>query len=174
MSHRLDAAAPRTEQTSSVPGAGLALAAPASARRSYLFSPFRLLSSAASVVGLIRSDTPAATPVATPAPAPLVPPPPPPPPPPAPLGQSTAPWVAGVLYSVVPPQDLGSITVANEELWYAVIRGRVVGVTQNQQAALDAVLGVSHNSMRGYKTIDLAVDAFNIARGAGSVQVRAY
>ncbi|KAJ7803063.1 hypothetical protein B0H14DRAFT_3487807 [Mycena olivaceomarginata] len=49
-----------------------------------------------------------------------------------------------------------------------------VGVTQNHPLALTAVVGVSNNSMRGYKTQALALDAFNIALTAGLVEIRPY
>ncbi|KAJ7484893.1 hypothetical protein B0H11DRAFT_2231558 [Mycena galericulata] len=165
------AAAPRTEPNGSVRGAGpAASAASAPAPALSFFSPFRLFSSAASVVGFGGGSVVGPAPVAPP----FIPPPSALPPPPGPIGQATGPWVAGVLFSVVPPQALAPVPVpaSNKELWYCIIRGRVVGITQSQQMALDAVLGVSHNSMKSHKTVDLAVDAFNIALAAGSVQVR--
>jgi hypothetical protein len=74
----------------------------------------------------------------------------PPTPPAAPLPavpQSTGPWEAGVIYSVVPPHALAAIADDNEELWYGILKGKFVGVTQNHSLALSAVVGVSNNSM---------------------------
>lgn len=98
-------------------------------------------------------------------------------PPAAPLPavpQSTGPWEAGVIYSVVPPRALAAIAEDNEELWYSILKGKFVGVTQNHPLALTAVVGVSNNSMRGYKTQALALDAFNVALAAGLVEIWPY
>ncbi|KAJ7704634.1 hypothetical protein B0H14DRAFT_2647593 [Mycena olivaceomarginata] len=102
------------------------------------------------------------------------------PPAPAPLSplvpRATGPWEAGFVFSIVPPQALTAIPVAdgNEEVWYGIVRGKYVGVTQSQALALNAVLGVSNNSMRGYKTLSLALGAFNDALAVGFVDVRTY
>ncbi|KAJ7771167.1 hypothetical protein B0H14DRAFT_2632500 [Mycena olivaceomarginata] len=47
-----------------------------------------------------------------------------------------------------PPQPLASIPVlaGDEELWYCILKGKFVGVTQNHPLAVNAVLGVSNNS----------------------------
>jgi hypothetical protein len=98
-------------------------------------------------------------------------------PPAAPLPavpQSTGPWEAGVIYSVVPPHALAAIAEDNEELWYGILKGKFVGVMQNHPLALTAVVGVSNNSMRRYKTQALALDAFNVALAAGLVEIRPY
>jgi hypothetical protein len=86
------------------------------------------------------------------------------------------PWEAGSIFSVVPPQPLASILVpaGDEELWYCILKGKFVGVTQNHPLAIDAVLGVSNNSMRSYKTQALALVAFNSALTLSIVEVRPY
>ncbi|KAJ7830021.1 hypothetical protein B0H14DRAFT_3465214 [Mycena olivaceomarginata] len=74
----------------------------------------------------------------------------PPTPPAAPLPavpQSTGPWEAGVVYSVVPPRALAAIADDNEELWYGILKGKFISVTQTHSLALSAVVGVSNNSM---------------------------
>jgi hypothetical protein len=75
-----------------------------------------------------------------------------------------------------PPQPLASIPVpaGDEELWYCILKGKFVGVTQNHPLAVDAVLGVSNNSMRSYKTQVLALAAFNNALAGTIVEVRPY
>ncbi|KAJ7348645.1 hypothetical protein DFH08DRAFT_960026 [Mycena albidolilacea] len=111
--------------------------------------PFRFLSSAASLVGLTGGPSASSPPSYV---NPLVP-------------RSVGPWEAGSVFSVVPPQPLASIPVpaGDEELWYCILKGKFVGVTQNHPLAVDAVLGVSNNSMRSYKTQALALAAFNNA-----------
>ncbi|KAJ7704199.1 hypothetical protein B0H16DRAFT_1482688 [Mycena metata] len=87
--------------------------------------------------------------------------------PPSPPGVflTRGPWVAGALYVVVPTAPL--LGIAEEALdddvpaWYAIIRGRYVGVTLSNALALNATTGVSAGSMRKYKTQALAVAAFN-------------
>ncbi|KAJ6567622.1 hypothetical protein DFH09DRAFT_1314139 [Mycena vulgaris] len=168
------APAPSTETSASV---SAAVAAPRSA-----FSPFRLLSSAASLAGFRQANVPAPAPVAAAAapmltapalpnpvlPAPVLP------APVLPFLQVTAPWIVGVVYSVVPTQLLTSIPVHDEELWYTILRGKYVGITQNHALALDTVVGILNNSMKSYKTQDLAVGAFNGALHVGLVQIRPY
>jgi hypothetical protein len=99
-----------------------------------------------------------------------------PPAPPLPaVPQSTSPWEAGVVYSVVPPRALAAIPDDNdnEEPWYGILKGKFVSITQNHPLALTAVVGVSNNSMRGYKT-QVLLDAFNVALTAGLVEIRPY
>ncbi|KAJ7796344.1 hypothetical protein B0H14DRAFT_3494899 [Mycena olivaceomarginata] len=78
--------------------------------------------------------------------------------------------------SYVNPLPLASIPVpaGDEELWYCILKGKFVGVTQNHPLAIDTVLGVSNNSMRSYKTQALALAAFNSALTLSIVEVRPY
>ncbi|KAJ7795427.1 hypothetical protein B0H14DRAFT_3495967 [Mycena olivaceomarginata] len=123
--------------------------------------PFRFLSSAASLVGLTGGAS-----ASSPPPSyvnPLV-------------ARSVGPWKAGSIFSVVPPQPLASIPVpaGDEELWYCILKGKFVGVTQNHPLAIDTVLGMLNNSMRSYKTQALALAAFNNALTLSIVEVRPY
>ncbi|KAJ6518241.1 hypothetical protein C8R47DRAFT_1205305 [Mycena vitilis] len=76
--------------------------------------------------------------------------------------RSSAPWVAGALYHVVPAAALVSIPEDGDETdWYAIYRGLYVGITLNNALATAAVVGVSGSSMKGHKTQDRALAAFN-------------
>ncbi|KAJ7676723.1 hypothetical protein DFH06DRAFT_1122029 [Mycena polygramma] len=76
--------------------------------------------------------------------------------------RSRAPWVVGALYHVVPAAGLIPIAEDGDEgLWYAIYRGLYVGITLNNALASAAVVGVSGSSMKGHKTQDRAVAAFN-------------
>ncbi|KAJ7909715.1 hypothetical protein B0H13DRAFT_2330064 [Mycena leptocephala] len=77
------------------------------------------------------------------------------------------PWVAGALYVVVPTAPL--LMVAEDELeegtesptWYCITRGHYIGVTTSNALAINAVVGVPTNTMKGHKTQAKAVAAFN-------------
>ncbi|KAJ7442578.1 hypothetical protein B0H11DRAFT_2251482 [Mycena galericulata] len=93
----------------------------------------------------------------------------------APILAEPGPWVVGVLYSEVPSTPLPADSVVdNGQGWYGVIKGRKVGITQNHALALEAVVGVSNNAMRSYKTLDAAVTTFNHALVIGLVELRNY
>ncbi|KAJ7458850.1 hypothetical protein FB451DRAFT_1182430 [Mycena latifolia] len=152
--------APATETPTSVTGAGVCSS----------LSPFRLLLSVVSVLGF-NSGTPSApATLATPATSSAMS----APAPPSLTPQSAGPWIAGVIFSVVPPQDLAAIPDGGEELWYGILRSKFVGVIKSHALALDAVVGISNNSMKSYKTQDLALDAFNTAHRGNLVQIRPY
>ncbi|KAJ6452136.1 hypothetical protein C8R47DRAFT_1329545 [Mycena vitilis] len=88
--------------------------------------------------------------------------------------RSVGPWEAGYVYSVVPPEHLAAVPVTNDEIWYCILVGKFVGVTQNNLLALKAVQGISNNSMRSWATLDLALDTFNDALDGDLVEVRLY
>ncbi|KAK6992780.1 hypothetical protein R3P38DRAFT_2801929 [Favolaschia claudopus] len=82
--------------------------------------------------------------------------------------RTTAPWVVGFLYLVVPAEHLTAIaeqpqSVSEEEapLWYCITKGKYVGVTLNHPLALAATVGVSGCRMKSYKSQALALQAFN-------------
>ncbi|KAJ7139005.1 hypothetical protein C8R44DRAFT_867179 [Mycena epipterygia] len=83
-------------------------------------------------------------PAAAPAPAPL----PAPAPAPAPVpmipsfAHTTGPWIAGTLYGVIPLEPLAAV-LDNGEKWYAIMRGKYVGLTKNSAISLNAVTGTS-------------------------------
>ncbi|KAJ7608822.1 hypothetical protein DFH06DRAFT_1346657 [Mycena polygramma] len=83
---------------------------------------------------------------------------------------STGPWVAGRLFSVVPPVDLVGVP-DNGEKWYAITKGKYVGLTQNGIYSSNAVLGVSGALHGSYTQQAEALLAFNAARTGNLVVV---
>ncbi|KAK7008538.1 hypothetical protein R3P38DRAFT_3210865 [Favolaschia claudopus] len=93
-----------------------------------------------------------------------------PPQPPVPAAvspfQSHGPWIAGIMYEVVPAQPLGAVPEEwsfTTRVWYCITKGKYVGVTRNNSLALGAVVGVSGGTMRSFKTQALALQSFNEA-----------
>jgi hypothetical protein len=79
------------------------------------------------------------------------------------------------LYSTVPTENLDVSTATDTgELWYAVLKGKRVGVTNNHALALSAVVGVSNNSMKSHKGLATAVFYFNHALALGLVEIRPF
>ncbi|KAJ7601477.1 hypothetical protein DFH06DRAFT_1154038 [Mycena polygramma] len=147
--------------------AALAIGSPAAA-------PARL-SSAHPVLSEVAPAKPAVdkfSPVATPgAPGP----PPPPPPAPTTANLPVGPFYAGVLYPYVPTSHLTDIGVRdNGDPWYAVLKGSSVGLTQNNAAALQAVVGVSRNAMKAYKSLAMALFSFNHALDLDLIEIRPF
>ncbi|KAJ7029510.1 hypothetical protein C8F04DRAFT_1187723 [Mycena alexandri] len=82
------------------------------------------------------------------------------------------PFLANEVFSIAPPQPLEAV---KEEVpapeWYAITRGRFVGVVDQYALADVAVTGVSQNGRKAYTTQSQALDAFNKALTWGGVQV---
>ncbi|KAJ7490098.1 hypothetical protein B0H11DRAFT_2229615 [Mycena galericulata] len=76
--------------------------------------------------------------------------------------QNTGPWIVGELYNVVPGGPLAPVPDQGEK-WYAITKGRYVGVTNNAAVADGAVIGVSHALRVHYDSQTLALAAFNLA-----------
>ncbi|KAJ7490195.1 hypothetical protein B0H11DRAFT_1912208 [Mycena galericulata] len=74
----------------------------------------------------------------------------------------TGPWIAGELYGVVPTGPLTTVP-DNAEKWFAITKGRYIGVTNSAAIADGAVSRVSHALRTGYTTQGEAVAAFNKA-----------
>ncbi|KAJ7104602.1 hypothetical protein C8R44DRAFT_887058 [Mycena epipterygia] len=83
---------------------------------------------------------------------------------------SSAPWVAGRFYCVVPAAPLIA-TIDSDQTWYAVTRGRYVGITDLHALDLSAILRISGAAHRGYPTQAAALTAFNSALALGVVEV---
>jgi hypothetical protein len=83
------------------------------------------------------------------------------------------PWVAGVLYQVVPGGPLAPIAEENETSgdWYCIHKGLYVGVTLSHALATNAVVGVSNSGMKGYKTQVAALAAFNELLGYNMIRI---
>ncbi|KAJ7152748.1 hypothetical protein C8R43DRAFT_1127202 [Mycena crocata] len=110
-----------------------------------------------------------------PAPAPVSQPPAPPPNlPAAPVGfQNHGPWLAGGMYVVVPTGPLLPAAQApgSDDTWYCITKGHYVGITTSNALALNAVVGVTGNAMKSYKSQSLALLAFNDLQRYGMVAV---
>ncbi|KAJ7740753.1 hypothetical protein DFH07DRAFT_965294 [Mycena maculata] len=87
---------------------------------------------------------------------------------------ATGMWFSGTVYHVVPTAHLTPLPYDNGELWYGILVGKFVGVTQNQGLALGAVAGISRNSMKSYKSQTQALDVFNHALDLGIVEIHPF
>ncbi|KAJ7678288.1 hypothetical protein DFH06DRAFT_1121779 [Mycena polygramma] len=74
--------------------------------------------------------------------------------------QMSAPWVAGALYGVVPDAPLALVADRGEK-WYAITKGKYIGVTNSGAVADHAVTRVSHALRVCYDSQSEAVAAFN-------------
>ncbi|KAJ7840363.1 hypothetical protein B0H13DRAFT_1910767 [Mycena leptocephala] len=104
-------------------------------------------------------------------------PPVPPPQPTAPTGsaapgffQTTGPWIAGNLYTVIPSAPLSPVADHGEK-WFSVTRGKYVGLTKNSAISLNAVTGVSTGLMEKFSTQTDAINNFNAALHSGVVAI---
>ncbi|KAJ7727673.1 hypothetical protein DFH07DRAFT_970102 [Mycena maculata] len=115
---------------------------------------------------------PPATPVAAPAALPAAPPSGVPGAAPAANVQQPArTWYAGSLFNEVPDDHVAPVPDTGDG-WYVVTKGRAVGVTQSHAEAMQAVVGITHNSMKSYKTLHPGLNAFNSSLDAGLVEIR--
>ncbi|KAJ6488308.1 hypothetical protein C8R47DRAFT_1216112 [Mycena vitilis] len=130
------------------------------------------------------TPVPEAAPAKSPAPASAPAPAPAPPPParnpgaglPAPLvallRDEAGPFLANEVFSVTPTEPLAAV---EEEVpapeWYAITRGRFVGVVDQFALSHVAISGVAHGARKAYTTQGLALAAFNQALTWGGVQV---
>ncbi|KAJ7749879.1 hypothetical protein B0H16DRAFT_1460909 [Mycena metata] len=82
------------------------------------------------------------------------------------------PFLANEVFSVPPSQPLAPVeeAVPTPE-WYAITRGRFVGVVDQFALGAVAISGVAHNANKAYSSQALALDAFNKALTWGGVQV---
>ncbi|KAJ7733216.1 hypothetical protein DFH07DRAFT_968062 [Mycena maculata] len=88
------------------------------------------------------------------------------------LLRTEGPYLANEVYSVIPAEPLGPIEEADAAPeWYAITRGRFVGVVDQFALSAVAISGVAHAARKAYTTQRLALDAFNQALTWGGVQV---
>ncbi|KAJ7142162.1 hypothetical protein C8R46DRAFT_1233197 [Mycena filopes] len=89
-----------------------------------------------------------------------------PPAPPAATSQgfihTAGPWTAGLLYGVVPPSPLTAVP-DNGGKWFAITRGKYIGLTQNSAISLNAVTGISTGLSEKFATQTDALAHFNDA-----------
>ncbi|KAJ7020705.1 hypothetical protein C8F04DRAFT_1274621 [Mycena alexandri] len=82
------------------------------------------------------------------------------------------PFLANEVFSVAPSQPLAPIVEAIPAAeWYAITRGRFVGVVDQFALIAVAISGVAHNANKAYATQALALNAFNKALTWGGVQI---
>ncbi|KAJ7186915.1 hypothetical protein C8R46DRAFT_1206908 [Mycena filopes] len=88
------------------------------------------------------------------------------------LRDGDGPFLANEVFSVAPSQSLEAV---EEEIpadeWYAITRGRFVGVVDQYALSDVAITGVSQTVRKAYTTQSLALKAFNQALTWGGVQV---
>jgi hypothetical protein len=116
------------------------------------------VSQAASKAAKEAADSAAAA-AAAPAPAVVVP-----------FVQSTGPWIAGSLFDVIPAAPLTAVP-DNGEKWYAITKGKYVGLTIHNLLSSGAVSGVSGALQNCYPRQADALVAFNIALSGGLIHV---
>ncbi|KAJ6495708.1 hypothetical protein C8R47DRAFT_1213184 [Mycena vitilis] len=90
--------------------------------------------------------------------------------PPATHTQTGGPYYAGALYRVVPTVHLRSIR-DNGEKWYAITRGKYVGLTKNSAVSLAAVTGISTALSEKHSNQSDALASFNAALDVQAVAV---
>ncbi|KAJ7126588.1 hypothetical protein C8R43DRAFT_958076 [Mycena crocata] len=84
--------------------------------------------------------------------------------------RTAGPWMAGLLYAVVPAMPLGAIPDNNDK-WFAITRSKDVGLTRNSAISLAAVTGVSTAISEKHATQAEALSYFNDALLNGAVVV---
>ncbi|KAJ7028760.1 hypothetical protein C8F04DRAFT_1265719 [Mycena alexandri] len=84
--------------------------------------------------------------------------------------QSEAPWKAGILYSVVPREPLAPTSDTSNK-WFAITRGKYVGITKNSALSLNAVIGVGSALSDRCGSLDEALDLFNTALAGNAIAV---
>jgi hypothetical protein len=86
------------------------------------------------------------------------------------LIQGHGPWVAGILFTVIPRTALAAVA-DNGEKWFAITRGKYVGLTKNSAISLNAVTGVSTGLSEKFSSQADALNHFNAALVTGAVAV---
>ncbi|KAJ7826751.1 hypothetical protein B0H13DRAFT_1918021 [Mycena leptocephala] len=86
------------------------------------------------------------------------------------LIQGHGPWVAGILFTVIPRTALAAIA-DNGEKWFAITCGKYVGLTKNSAISLNAVTGVSTGLSEKFSSQADALNHFNAALVTGAVAV---
>ncbi|KAJ7715979.1 hypothetical protein B0H16DRAFT_1741601 [Mycena metata] len=82
----------------------------------------------------------------------------------------TAPWIAGNLYGVVPLAPWTAIPDRNER-WFAITRGRYVGLTTNSAISVNAVTGVPSGLSTSCASQAEALNHFNVALAADAIAI---
>ncbi|KAJ7688916.1 hypothetical protein B0H16DRAFT_1752991 [Mycena metata] len=84
--------------------------------------------------------------------------------------RNSGPWIAGLLYSVIPSASLQAVP-GNGSKWHAITRGKYVGLTQDLAISLSAVTGVSTGLREKFNTQVEALDHFNSVLNLNAVAI---
>ncbi|KAJ7829904.1 hypothetical protein B0H13DRAFT_2372253 [Mycena leptocephala] len=84
--------------------------------------------------------------------------------------RTSGPWIAGVLYSVIPGAALTAVP-DNGGKWFAITRGKYIGLTQNSAISWSAVTGISTGLSEKFNNQTDALNHFNAAHGTNSLAV---
>jgi hypothetical protein len=77
------------------------------------------------------------------------------------------PWTAGLLYGVIPNGPLTAVP-DNGGKWFAITRGKYIGLTQNSAISLNAVTGISTGLSEKFSNQSDALNHFNGAHATAS------
>ncbi|KAJ6450233.1 hypothetical protein C8R47DRAFT_1084494 [Mycena vitilis] len=91
-------------------------------------------------------------------------------PPQVPVIRMAGPWIAGQLYGVVPHGPLVAVP-DNGEKWFAITRGRYVGLTKNSTISLHGTTGMSSGLADKCASQADALEHFNGALSLGAIAV---
>ncbi|KAJ7856280.1 hypothetical protein B0H13DRAFT_1902733 [Mycena leptocephala] len=83
--------------------------------------------------------------------------------------RTEGPWIAA-LYSVLPGGSLTPIPDNNDK-WFAITRGKYVGLTTNAAISLNAVTGISTGLSEKFSSQADALNTFNAALATGAVAI---
>ncbi|KAJ7917018.1 hypothetical protein B0H13DRAFT_2322797 [Mycena leptocephala] len=147
----------------------VATASLASSPVSELFTVLNGITIASDAVAAAAADVEAAVALATAASSPAVPA-PTPTAPAVPGLRTSGPWLAGLLYAVTPLAPLTAVA-DNGDKWFAITRGRYVGLTKNSAISHNAVTGISSGLSDKCGSQAEALEYFNGALGVGAVVV---
>ncbi|KAJ6447462.1 hypothetical protein C8R47DRAFT_1231423 [Mycena vitilis] len=177
-----------TNHSRSAPSPTLPLAAPMAAypaplMMAVMLVPFPIMGAAFTLPSAMypAAAAPTSAPSVAPAPeaapaksAPAAPPAAAPPAPAAPAPRNPGAGLPAPLVALL-RDEAGPFLANQEEVaapeWYAITRGRFVGVVDQYALSAVAISGVGHGARKAYTTQGLALDAFNRALEWGGVQV---
>ncbi|KAJ7715849.1 hypothetical protein DFH07DRAFT_785538 [Mycena maculata] len=86
------------------------------------------------------------------------------------LPHMDGPWIAGNLYGVVPMMPLQAVP-DNQDKWFAITRGKYVGLTKNSAISINAVTGFAGALSEKFGLQSEALEHFNGALVCGAVAI---
>jgi hypothetical protein len=87
-----------------------------------------------------------------------------------PFIRTSGPWLAGLLFGVTPQSAIVAVPDDGGK-WFAITRGRYVGLTKNSAISIHAVTGISGGLSDKCSLQAEALDHFNSALSLGAVAV---